>query len=189
MSDRFMDKTNAVDVLTEYASHIKSLEPTEITWANYQLLTPEQKTAKRYIIIDYPETLENVTNKADKVDGATNGNFAGLDSNGNLTDSGKKASDFLTQHQDISGKADKVSGGISGHIAAIDSSGNLIDGGISRTSVLYTNSNELPIKVLANATQAATIGNAQVRNIYAGTTDMTAGTTALTTGTIYVVYE
>lgn len=34
--------------------------------------------------------------KADKVSNATNGNFAGLDSNGNLTDSGKKASDFQT---------------------------------------------------------------------------------------------
>jgi hypothetical protein len=35
------------------------------------------------------------SNKADKVESATNGNFAGLDSNGNLTDSGKKASDFV----------------------------------------------------------------------------------------------
>lgn len=32
--------------------------------------------------------------KADKVSGATNGNFAGVDGNGNLTDSGYKASDF-----------------------------------------------------------------------------------------------
>lgn len=32
--------------------------------------------------------------KVDKVSGATNGNLAALDSNGNLTDSGKKASDF-----------------------------------------------------------------------------------------------
>lgn len=32
--------------------------------------------------------------KADKVTSATSGNFAGLDANGNLTDSGKKASDF-----------------------------------------------------------------------------------------------
>lgn len=32
--------------------------------------------------------------KADKVSNATSGNFAGLDANGNLTDSGKKASDF-----------------------------------------------------------------------------------------------
>ena len=34
--------------------------------------------------------------KADKVAGATNGHFAGLDSSGNLKDSGKKASDFAT---------------------------------------------------------------------------------------------
>lgn len=45
------------------------------------------------------------TKKADKVSGATSGNFASLDANGNLVDSGKKASDFLTEHQDISGLA------------------------------------------------------------------------------------
>lgn len=49
-----------------------------------------------------------LSDKADKVSGATNGNFAGLDSNGNLTDSGSKASDFLISHQDISGKANLV---------------------------------------------------------------------------------
>lgn len=36
-------------------------------------------------------------NKADKVSNATNGHFAGLDANGNLTDSGSKASDFKTK--------------------------------------------------------------------------------------------
>lgn len=34
--------------------------------------------------------------KADKVSNATNGNFAGLDSNGNLADSGRKAADFAS---------------------------------------------------------------------------------------------
>ena len=48
----------------------------------------------------------DVANKADKVTGAVSGNFAGLDSNGNLTDSGSKASDFLTA-SDITGKQDK----------------------------------------------------------------------------------
>ena len=38
--------------------------------------------------------LADVANKADKVDSAVAGNFAGLDANGNLTDSGYKASDF-----------------------------------------------------------------------------------------------
>jgi len=46
----------------------------------------------------------DITMKADKVAGATSGNFAGLDGSGNLTDSGKKASDFATAAQ--GGKAD-----------------------------------------------------------------------------------
>lgn len=44
-------------------------------------------------------------------------------------------------------------------------------------------------KVQANATAMATLANAQVRDIYAGTSDMTAGSSSLTTGTIYAVYE
>lgn len=47
---------------------------------------------------------QTVSDKADKVSSAIIGNFAGLDENGNLTDSGSKASDFLTSHQDIRGK-------------------------------------------------------------------------------------
>lgn len=41
----------------------------------------------------------DITGKADKVASAVNGNFAGLDANGNLTDSGSKASDFATAAQ------------------------------------------------------------------------------------------
>lgn len=37
---------------------------------------------------------QDISGKADKVASATSGNFAGLDTNGNLTDSGSKASDF-----------------------------------------------------------------------------------------------
>ena len=44
-------------------------------------------------------------------------------------------------------------------------------------------------RVMANTTAVAAIGDAQVRNIYAGTTDMTAGSSALASGAIYVVYE
>ena len=46
----------------------------------------------------------DIADKADKVSGATADNFAGLDSNGNLKDSGSKASDFATAAQ--GGKAD-----------------------------------------------------------------------------------
>lgn len=42
---------------------------------------------------------QDISGKADKVSGATSGNFAGLDANGNLTDSNSKASDFATAAQ------------------------------------------------------------------------------------------
>lgn len=55
--------------------------------------------------------LETALNsKADKVTSATSGNFAGLDANGNLTDSGKKASDFATASQGT--KADSAVQGV-----------------------------------------------------------------------------
>ena len=41
--------------------------------------------------------IPDVSGKADIVSGATSGNFASLDSNGNLTDSGHKHSDYLTE--------------------------------------------------------------------------------------------
>lgn len=41
----------------------------------------------------------DISGKADKVSNATSGNLAGLDSNGNITDSGSKASDFATASQ------------------------------------------------------------------------------------------
>lgn len=44
-------------------------------------------------------------------------------------------------------------------------------------------------KVTANGTAMASLGETQLRNIYAGTSDMTAGSTALGTGAIYFVYE
>lgn len=68
------------------------------------VLTEEDKTE----IATQAAEMVDVTGKADKVTGAAAGNFAGLDANGNLVDSGKKPGDFLTQHQDISGKADKA---------------------------------------------------------------------------------
>ena len=72
---------------------------------------------------------QSITGKADKVTNATENNFAALDANGNLKDSGHKHSDYLTQHQDISGKADKVTSATNGNLAGLDASGNLTDSG------------------------------------------------------------
>lgn len=51
--------------------------------------------------------IPDITGKADKVSNATNGNFASLDSNGNLIDSGHKHSDYLTQHQSLTNYVQK----------------------------------------------------------------------------------
>lgn len=44
-------------------------------------------------------------------------------------------------------------------------------------------------KVRANASAITTLGDGQVRDIYAGTTDMVAGSTTMNTGAIYIMYE
>lgn len=90
---------------------------------------------------------------------------------------------------DISGKADKVNGATDGHLASLDSNGNLADSGKSASDFAQVSSNALTAKTLANATSVQTLSDKQVRNIYAGTTDLTAGTSALPTGDIYLVYE
>jgi hypothetical protein len=46
-------------------------------------------------------TIPDVSGKADKVTGATTGDLAGLDANGNLTDSGYSASSFLQPQTDL----------------------------------------------------------------------------------------
>ena len=61
--------------------------------------TTEVTTAINTALAAYAKTSDvntSLAKKADKVANATNGHFAGLDANGNLTDSGKKASDFVT---------------------------------------------------------------------------------------------
>ena len=93
--------------------------------------------------------------KTDKVSNPTNGNFAALDSSGNLTDSGHKHSDYLTSHQDISGKADKVSNATNGNFAALDSNGNLTDSGHKHSDYITSQ---------VNADWNASSGAAQILN-------------------------
>lgn len=50
---------------------------------------------------------QDITGKADKVSNPTEGNFAALDSNGNLIDSGHKHSDYLTEHQSLTNYVQK----------------------------------------------------------------------------------
>lgn len=98
----------------------------------------------------------DVSTKADKVENAVEGNFAGLDENGNLVDSGHKHSDYLTEHQSITGKADKVSGAVSGNFASLDENGNLVDSGHKSSDYLTAHQD---ISGKADKVQNATSGN------------------------------
>lgn len=78
---------------------------------------------------DSTKVKDAIEGKADLVGNGTEDNFAALDANGNLKDSGKKAANFAASDHTHSGKADKVSGGTANNFAALDSSGNLKDSG------------------------------------------------------------
>ena len=89
--------------------------------------------ARYFTAADQTAIQENIKKlnegKAEKAASPTAGNFAGLDSSGNLTDSGKKPGDFADASHTHTGKADKVKTGTAGHFAGLDSSGNLTDSG------------------------------------------------------------
>lgn len=89
--------------------------------------------ARYFTAADQTAMQENIKklneDKAEKVASPTAGNFAGLDANGNPTDSGKKAGDFAAANHTHTGKADKVSSPTAGNLAGLDSSGNITDSG------------------------------------------------------------
>ena len=89
--------------------------------------------ARYFTAADQTAMQENIKklneDKAEKVASPTAGNFAGLDANGNPTDSGKKPGDFAAANHTHTGKADKVSSPTAGNFAGLDSSGNLTDSG------------------------------------------------------------
>ena len=89
--------------------------------------------ARYFTAADQTAMQENIKKlnegKAEKAASPTAGNFAGLDSSGNLTDSGKKPGDFADASHTHTGKADKVKSATEGNFAGLDSSGNLTNSG------------------------------------------------------------
>ena len=89
--------------------------------------------ARYFTAADQTAMQENINKlnegKAEKAASPTAGNFAGLDSSGNPTDSGKKPGDFAAASHTHTDKADKVKSATAGNFAGLDSSGNLTDSG------------------------------------------------------------
>lgn len=76
-----------------------------------------------------------INGKAEKAANPTDNNFAALDASGNVKDSGKKPSDFLTA-QDITSKADKDTQATPGNFAEFDANGNPVDSGHKHSDYL-----------------------------------------------------
>lgn len=123
--------------------------------ANEAKLTGITDTVKKYVddeiakvdaagVNDAIDALQS--GKADKVSGATAGNFAGLDASGNLTDSGKKAADFATAAQGT--KADSAVQSVS--LASGTNNGTL------KLTVDGTETDNIAVKGLGSAAYVAT---------------------------------
>lgn len=97
------------------------------TWEKGDIVGRYFTAADHNALIENINSLNNA--KAEKVQDATSGNFAGLDADGNITDSGSKAGDFAGANHTHNGKADKVTGATAGNFAGLDSNGNLTDSG------------------------------------------------------------
>lgn len=89
--------------------------------------------ARYFTAADQTAIQENIKKlnegKAEKAASPTAGNFAGLDSSGNPTDSGKKPGDFAAASHTHTDKADKVKSATAGDFAGLDANGNLTDSG------------------------------------------------------------
>ncbi|MDD6581625.1 MAG: hypothetical protein PUF10_02960 [Bacteroidales bacterium] len=119
-------------------------------------------------------TIPVVTGKADKVSGATSGNFAGLDSNGNLTDSGiaaTDASDAVSKKHSHSNKTilDMVPGslGAAGQAIAVNNAGTglefkTIGGGGGLTDYDFTHVGNTTVTTSTTITFAANTRGSQM---------------------------
>ena len=111
--------TYAATEITGLADYISDkIQDSNTTYTFTQsgsVLTIKKKEVndKEYVDLATFDITALLNAKADKVSGATNGNFAGLDANGNLTDSGKKAADFAAASHthaisEVTGLSDKI---------------------------------------------------------------------------------
>ena len=119
---------NVEDAFTTTADFIEGAGVEYPAGTNVAIINTGTASSPVYKYDTYTGTFD-FSGFATKVTSATSGNFASLDANGNLVDSGKKPSDFIEEHQDISGKADKDTDAVEGNFAAFDSNGNPVDSG------------------------------------------------------------
>ena len=96
-------RENIETLNTEKPDRVKS--PVDGNFVAFDGTTGAQKDSGKKAA-DFAAANHTHDGKADKVQGATAGNFAGLDESGNLTDSGKKPGDFAAASHSHAGYAE-----------------------------------------------------------------------------------
>lgn len=154
--------------LSEYEGTITYLEHTKLNTLHKVAITGSYNDlADTPNIPDIPD----ITGKADKVSNPTNGNFAALDSNGNLIDSGHKHSDY--QPTLVSGTNIKTINNNS-----IVGSGNLDVGTVTGVKI-------------NNVTKTPTNGTVDLGTVLTSTTSSATNgsTTPITSGGVYTALQ
>lgn len=128
----FLDVSSLVDTYT-----VKSTSANVLSISGYQIELKVSKAANQALTVKSDGLHVDISAKADKVSGATNGNLAGLDANGNLTDSGIAANTVAKVSQ-LNAKVDKVTTATSGNLPKFGTSGALADSGIAVSKLLTT---------------------------------------------------
>ena len=155
---------------------------------------PGYKPASSYFNFSWTRVSKCITELQSKLSGLTKADV-GLDQVDNTADSGKSV-----KYASTAGTADKTKASFVVKL----------NGGTTEDSDMYTFTgataktvNITPAKIgavadsggtlkgalVANSTSSADLSTTQMRNISAGTSELTAGTSTLATGNIYVMYE
>jgi len=121
LADRAYKDENGDNIVSTYAKK-SEMSVTPGTGADVDKTTIELKNGLSATVLTAHQSL---TGKADKVNGASAGNFAALDANGNLTDSGKTDTDFATSAQGAKADSSVQSVVLNGGSELKDASGNV----------------------------------------------------------------
>ena len=164
----------------------KANQPTTITYEQYLQMSEQEREAGDWFVTGYPgvegagtlQALEDVA-----LDNPVTGDVLTYDNTTHTWKNQAIPSD--------TSKADKVSGATNGDVASLDSNGNIADSGVKAAEIVTadTTTHIASTMLVANAAAVADLSTKQVRNIYAGTADLTPGTSALPSGDIYICYE
>ena len=116
---------NITDAFTTTADFVEGTGKSYPAGTNVAIINVGDSATPSYKYDTYTGTFD-FSGFAEKVSGATSGNFAALDANGNLTDSGVAAANVQQ----------KITGATNGNVVTTDANGTVQDGGVALSALL-----------------------------------------------------